>query len=122
MERKRKKLMTKERRKSIRLEETLSVVRCPIKYLFDTNALSRDISEDGICILCSNKVEIGQSIKLGIYLPEYKIPITALGEVMRRNETGDAKFPFMLGIQFTKISPDDKQKISEHVHFYMIAG
>jgi len=122
MQRKQKKLMTKERRKSMRVKETLSIVRCPLKYLFDTNALSRDISEDGICMFCSKSVAIGESIKLGIYLPEHKVPITAVGEVVRRNETNDPKLPFMLGIKFTEINPEDKQKIAEHVRFYMLTN
>ena len=60
------KIMTEERRKQARFRKTLKVFLCPTKYLLQTNALSRDISENGICLVSPYKIEIGETVKLGI--------------------------------------------------------
>lgn len=111
---------TKERRKYNRYEELLKVTLCPSKYLFEHDALSHDISEGGICLFTNYKIEIGQTIKLKIYLPELKKPVLTLGQITRRNETNDAKFSYLLGIQFIKISSEDHSKITAHLRYYVL--
>lgn len=113
-------IMTQERRKKVRLEKSLSITHCPSKYLLRSNALSRDISEDGICLLTSHKMEIGETIELGIYLPDAKKPVEATGEVVRRNETNDPNLPFLLGIKFTKIDSKIREHILDQLRFYML--
>jgi c-di-GMP-binding flagellar brake protein YcgR len=112
--------MQGEKRRYFRLKDTLNVVRCPVKYLFESNALTRDISEGGICILTPHKMEIGERIELGIYVPESKTPILATGKIVRRNETNDPNYPFILGIEFIKINPEERNKILEHIRFYLL--
>lgn len=112
----------KERRKYNRYDELLKVTLCPSKYLFEHDALSHDISEGGICLFTNYKIEIDQPIKLKIYLPELKKPVLTLGKVIRRNETNDAQFSYLLGIQFTKISPEDHHKITNHLKYYIVKG
>ena len=120
MLRKRNRHTTKERRKEVRLEESLSVIRCPSKFLLENNCLSRDISEDGICLLSQRKIDIGETIKLGIYVPELKNPVIAVGQVMRRNSSDNIDFPFILGIKFIKISPSAYEQIRNHVRYYFL--
>ncbi|MFA7676835.1 MAG: PilZ domain-containing protein [Candidatus Omnitrophota bacterium] len=110
----------KNQRKSFRLKEPLAVVRCSVKYLLERNALSQDISENGICILTPYKMDIGETVELGIYVPESKTPILATGEVVRRNETNNPEFPFIVGIKFAKISPKSKNQIFNHIRFYLL--
>ncbi len=112
--------MRKERRKNFRLKERLTVVRCSMQYLLETHSLSRDISEDGICLISPHKMEIGEIVELGIYIPEDKTPIIATAEVVRRNQTDDLKNPFLLGIKFVKIHPEARQRIREHIRFYLL--
>ena len=112
-------IMTQERRKKIRLKKSLAIVHCPSKYLLQSNALSRDISEDGICLLTPHKMEIGETVELGIYLPENKGPVSAVGEVVRRNETNDPNLPYLLGIKFAKIDPKIRDHVLEQIRFYM---
>ena len=114
--------MRNEKRKNFRLEEPLSVVRCSMKYLLETHSLSRDISEDGICLVTPHKVEIGEILELGIYIPEAKEPIRATGEVVRRNQSDDPKYPYLLGIKFIKIAPQDSVRIREHIRFFLLKG
>lgn len=113
-------LITKERRRNPRIKETLKVIRCGTKYLLETNALSKDISENGICILTPYRMEIGETLNLGIYLPEYKKPIIATGRVVRRVETNDKLYPYILGIEFIKINQDGYKKIVDHIKFYIL--
>ncbi|MDD4294339.1 MAG: PilZ domain-containing protein [Candidatus Omnitrophica bacterium] len=109
-----------ERRQNIRVKKTLSVVQCDSEYLLEHNYLSMDISENGICLLSTNRIEIGEDITLGIYLPESKIPVVATGSVVRRNETGDEKYPYLVGIQFTQINDTDYERIQAHIRYYTL--
>lgn len=115
-----KKTKANERRKDARAIEALTVVRCSSKVLFESNFLSRDISEDGICLLAPYKMEIGEVVKLGIYFPEQKNPVIAWGKIMRRNESNSADFPFMLGIQFTQIDKSDYEQICSHLKYFFL--
>ncbi|UCC94824.1 MAG: PilZ domain-containing protein [Candidatus Omnitrophota bacterium] len=110
----------KERRKHFRLKKSLTAIRCSSKYLLENNYLSRDISEDGICLLSHHGMNIGEKIKLGIYLPEFKKPVIAVGEVIRQHETNDLRFPYMLGIKFIKINPVAYHQIRNHIRYYAL--
>ncbi|MFH1771654.1 MAG: PilZ domain-containing protein [Candidatus Omnitrophota bacterium] len=120
MKKKPRELMTDERRKKARVPENLSVIHCSHQYLLKTNALTRDISEDGICILTPYKIDIGETMELEIYLSETEEAVKAKGTVVRRNGTDDIKLPYLLGIKFTKIDPDAYEKICAHIRFYML--
>ncbi|MCF7907507.1 MAG: PilZ domain-containing protein [Candidatus Omnitrophica bacterium] len=107
-------------RKHFRLKAKLNVFRCPVKYLFEHNALSEDISEDGICLMTPYKLDIGERMDLSIYVPEKKEPIIATAEVVRRNETNDRNYPYLIGMKFRKISQDSKKQILDHIRFYLL--
>ena len=114
--------MKDERRKNYRLRDCLTVIRCPLKYLFDKNYFSKNISEEGMCLFTNSKLEIGKTLKLGIYLPEEKSPLIVSGTVVRRHETDDPEHPFLLGIEFVDIDDSLKAKISNHIRFYLQKG
>lgn len=111
---------TQERRKRVRLNKTTMITLCPSQYLLRTNALSRDISEDGICLVSPYKIDIGQTIELSIHLPEFKKPAFVVGEVVRRNETDDPQYPYLMGIKFITITPSVRQQLQEHMRFYRV--
>jgi c-di-GMP-binding flagellar brake protein YcgR len=111
---------TQERRKRIRLNRAIMITLCPSQYLLRTNALSRDISEDGICLVSPYKIDIGQTIELTIHLPEFKKPAVVVGEIVRRNETDDPQYPYLMGIKFISINPNVSQPLQEHMRFYRI--
>ncbi|MCK4917924.1 MAG: PilZ domain-containing protein [Candidatus Omnitrophica bacterium] len=114
--------MKNERRKNYRLRDCLTVVRCPLKYLFDKNYFSKDISEEGMCLFTNSKLEIGKTLKLGVYLPEEKSPLIILGKVVRRHVTDDPDQPYLLGIEFVDIEENIKNKILSHIRFYLQRG
>ncbi len=112
--------MAKERRKSFRLKDALTVFRCSPKYLLETGALTQDISQDGICLFTKFKMEIGEVLRLGIYVPEEKTPIMAEGRVLRRNETENPDFPYMVALEFVNIDESDRQRIIKHIRFFLL--
>ncbi len=120
MKKNQKRVTTAERRKGVRVDKNFTVSLCPSKYLLQTNALSRDISEDGICLISPYKMEIGETIELGVHLPEFKKPAIVIGEIVRRNESDDPKFPYLMGIKFITIEEDVRKQLHEHMRFYMI--
>lgn len=111
---------TQERRKRARLNKAIMITLCPSQYLLRTNALSRDISEDGICLVSPFKIDIGQTIELSIHLPEFKKPAVVKGEIIRRNETDDPQYPYLMGIKFISISSSVRQQLQEHMRFYRV--
>lgn len=120
MEKNSKYLSKNERRKHPRHKASLKVVLCSADYLLERDLLTKDISEEGICLLSPYSIEIGKEIELGIYLPEFKKPVVTKGKVLRRNETNDIKYPFILGVQFTQISKDVYEAILKHIRYYFL--
>jgi c-di-GMP-binding flagellar brake protein YcgR len=112
--------MKRERRQSFRLKDTLTVVRCSPEYLLESNSLTQDISQNGICILTKQKMEIGETVNLGIYVPEEKAPIVAKAQVLRRNETDNPKFPYIIALEFSKINEAARQRILKHIRFFLL--
>ena len=113
-------IKVEERRRYLRRKESFTVTLCSTEYLFKKNLLTKDISEDGICLLSPYKIEIGEIIELCIYLPESKKPVTARGKVLRRNEVNDKNYPFIMGIQFVDIPGDDYKQILKHLRYYFV--
>lgn len=112
--------MARERRRSFRLKDALSVFRCTPEYLLEANFLTQDISQDGICLFTKNKIEIGTTLRLGIYVSEEKVPIVAEGRVLRRNETDNPQFPYMVALEFTNIDQLSRQRILKHIRFFLL--
>ncbi|MCF7893622.1 MAG: PilZ domain-containing protein [Candidatus Omnitrophica bacterium] len=112
--------MRRERRKSFRLKDALTVVRCSPQYLLESNSLTQDISQNGICIFTKQKMPIGENVKLGIYVPEEKAPIVAEAQVLRRNETDNPENPYLIALEFNKIDEDARQRILKHIRFFLL--
>lgn len=112
--------MARERRKFFRLKDSLAVFRCSAEYLLETNALTQDISQEGICLFVKQKIEIGETLKLGIYVPEEKTPIMAEAKVLRRNETDNPEFPYLVALEFSSIDEQSRQRILKHIRFFLL--
>jgi len=77
---------------------------------------SKNISQGGICIpVLSRLVRTGDSIKLDIYPYNRRNTVTAMGKVLWMRETSSIAGHLLLdaeaGIEFTRISPDDLEKL-----------
>ncbi len=112
--------MAHEQRRSFRLKDRLSVFRCSPEYLLETNAYTQDISQDGICLFSKYKIDIGETLKIGIYVPEEKIPIIAETKVLRRNETDNPEFPYLIALEFSNIDEKARQRILKHIRFFLL--
>jgi hypothetical protein len=72
-----------------------------------------DISGSGICVLVQGTVEIGQFVKISLYLPEgWPSSIEAFGEVVRvellENEKPDL---YEVGIKFVRLNDEERERI-----------
>ncbi len=112
--------MARERRKHFRLKDRLPVFRCSPEYLLENNAFTQDISQDGICLFTKYKIDIGEILKISIYVPEEKTPIIAEGKVLRRNETDNPRFPYLVALEFSNIDEKARQRILKHIRFFLL--
>lgn len=114
----------KERRKVERLEAMLDV---RYKLLKSTKlklaTRSKNISEDGICILASEILSKDSVIELEVFIPSTKEPIRAKGQVAWQedksqiNEIG--KRTFVTGVKFLEIEDMDKYKLVDYINNHL---
>ena len=112
-----------EKRRFVRLNTNVEVKLTKIgkisKEDLDKVAASRNISENGICIIMQGKViNAGDKLNLEIELPTQKI-IKVEGIVMWVNEFeifgGEHEKRFDAGIEFLKINDNDQEAIKDFV-------
>ncbi|MEW6074992.1 MAG: PilZ domain-containing protein [Candidatus Omnitrophota bacterium] len=107
-----------ERRRYPRLRAAVIEYSFAEKDSPQQSAFTRDVGAGGISIIVNEKIETGTILLLKIYLPSYNDPILTQGRVVWRNPSA-FQLPhadrFDLGIEFTEISEEDQQKISEYV-------
>ena len=113
---------TEERRTRQRLVEKLTVVKVPSKYILEDLSFSRDISEKGICLLSPTPIEINTRVELGIYLPEYKLPVIVKGTVIRCKPVfvSSLNCHFELGVKFTFPNPEVYHQIKNHIWYNLL--
>ena len=105
----------KERRKYVRISAPLK-----INYRIATDGLrsscrSADISEGGIRFNLYQKLEIGDILKLEIYLKDSAEYLSAIGRVVWTKETLGKEYPFEAGIEFDIFSPYFRSEIKNHI-------
>jgi c-di-GMP-binding flagellar brake protein YcgR len=89
-----------ERRKYFRINRSLRV-----NYQIGNDALhlaysTKDISLKGIRLCLYQKLAVGATLKLFIYSPKAKEPVSFLGKVIWTKETPSIDYPFESGIEF----------------------
>lgn len=110
----------KERRRVERLEAMLDV---EYKFLkspkLKLTTSSRDISEDGICILAYEILPRDSMVELEIAIPSVKEPVHAQGKVVWCEDTGqldaNGKRSFLTGIRFVEIDGKDKTNLVNYI-------
>lgn len=114
----------KNRRRVERFEAMLDV---RYKLLKSTNLksaiTSKNISEDGICILAYEILPKDSTIDLVIAIPDKKESIQARGSVAWREDAGqvgtDGKRTFLTGIKFIKIDNKDKANLVNYINTHL---
>lgn len=82
------------------------------------NSVSKNISAGGICLIVYEKIEPGSILDLKFSIPEDNRCIEAKGRVIWSEHFTvgtDAADKYDVGIEFTEVSQDDRQKISQYV-------
>jgi len=112
-----------EKRRFVRLSANVKVKLAKIgempKEVVDSTAASRNISENGICVIMRGEgVKAGDKLYLEIELPTKKI-IKLKGVAMWINQFeifgGKHEKRFDLGIEFLKIRKKDKEMVKDFV-------
>lgn len=104
-----------EKRKYIRLPDSLIIRYRVVNTFLRSSSRSKDISEGGVCLSSSQRFNLGTSLELKIQLQEFAEPIIVIGEVKWLKETGNAQLPFLLGVRFIKIDLRERDKLCEHL-------
>jgi uncharacterized protein (TIGR02266 family) len=85
------------------------------------DAVTLNITPSGVFISCPKPLRLSEIFELTITAPDYKRSITATAEVVWSNKYGpdDEVSPRGMGVQFTKISSEDRKFLAEAVlsHF-----
>lgn len=114
----------KERRRVERFEAMLDIryrLLKPTKLKLATR--SKDISEDGICILAHEILPKDSTVELEVLIPNSKEPLRAKGEVAwcekseQIDETG--KRAFLTGIRFLEIENKDKANLVDYINAHL---
>ncbi|MGA1868078.1 MAG: PilZ domain-containing protein [bacterium] len=107
-----------------RLGEYREFIRCPLeremKYVFIDNpanektCLCNNISRTGLNVILKEKIGEKIPLRLSFYLTEGSTLIKANGEIVWEDEHKEGYI--RAGIEFTKISEHDKNKISQYIY------
>ncbi len=105
-----------EKRRFVRIEDSL-VVDYRVIYPPDGGggSISKNISEDGICLSASHTLQKSVVIELGIRVPGYSTFIEATAEVVWVKRQNDEKFPYLVGLRFIQIDPHDRDALFSYL-------
>jgi len=106
---------TEERRRYSRISNSLRINYQIANEDLRSTCRSADISEGGIRFSLYQKLEIGTTLKLGIYLQGSTEPVLAIGTVVWTKETPGKEYPFEAGIEFNVFDPSLRSKIQNHI-------
>lgn len=116
----------KERRRVERFEMMLDVKYKLLKsFKLKLATTSKNISEDGICILAHEILPKDSTIELEIVIPNTKEAIHAKGGIAWCEDAGqtgaDGKRTFLTGIRFIDIVNEDKSKLINYINTHLVS-
>ena len=71
-----------ERRRSIRLQTRLNAMITNVTTTAHQQALTKDISGSGVCIITDDLIEPGTPLSVELSLPDHDGPVSFLGDVV----------------------------------------
>ena len=78
--------------------------------------VTKNISLGGICLNVYQRIKVGATLKLGIYLPDIAEPVAAIGKLVWTRETLGREYPFEAGIKFELFSPSFQTNIQNYIN------
>lgn len=106
-----------ERRQFIRVKENLD-----LQYKIisppdgEGDATSLNISEGGISFPVNQQLLPGLVLEISIKFPGSEEEVDITGEVVWVKKSDTHNFPFVVGLRFINISPEDRDRIYYYVH------
>jgi len=107
--------MTIDRRKFIRVNRRLTVSYQVVKSLMRPAAMSRDISKGGIRLILSQNLKCAAVLDMEIFILDGDPPVKAHGVVVWAKIRDDRENPFEVGIEFTKIDPQERLRLYNYL-------
>jgi hypothetical protein len=83
--------------------------------LLDSKGAIQNVSVGGICLNLYQKIKVGATLKLGVYLPDITEPAWALGKLVWTRETPRREYPYEAGIEFDLFSPSFRISIQNYI-------
>ena len=108
--------MQKERRKFIRLVTTIDIKYKILKMGKRGEAVSKDISGEGIGLSVSEKIPTASILLLEMKIPVYPESIIAKGIVVWSKKSESEIKKFEIGVKFIKINPIVKTRIFKYIY------
>ncbi len=108
----------KKRQKPRRYERINHSLKISYQIANDTlhvDCQTKDISEKGIRLNLYQKIEIGTTLKLGIYFQGSEEPVWVIGKVVWLKATPKREYPFEAGIEFTFLDASSRFKHQNHI-------
>ena len=99
-----------ERRRNIRLRTRLTAQVTNVSTGIIQQALTRDISGKGVCLVTGDMIEPGTPLSIELHLPDHDAPVSFLGDVvwsmLLLPPGGQAKNPpAETGVRYVSIDP-----------------
>jgi c-di-GMP-binding flagellar brake protein YcgR len=117
-----KEKITEEKRKFVRLNTSVDVIYSVLKKPEEKlTTQTKNISAGGICIIAHEKLDIDTFLIISIYFPGEALPIVCEGRVVwtKAFQIGKEAAHYDVGVEFTKINPEDRKKIDQYVFSYI---
>ncbi len=110
--------MVEERRDFPRLTVSVDIEYLILNEIKAQQSLSKNISAGGICLIVYEKIAIGSILLLKFRFPNDNQEVQAKGRVVWSSYFtigADRKDRYDLGIEFTDIGADVKEKLAQHI-------
>jgi len=108
-----------ERRRNIRLQTRLSARVTNVSTGVSEQALTKDISGKGVCLITTDMIEPGTPMSVELQLPDHHAPVSFLGDVvwsmLLLPPGGEAKNPpAETGVRYVSIDPKVRTAIIQY--------
>ncbi|MBN2484209.1 MAG: PilZ domain-containing protein [Candidatus Omnitrophica bacterium] len=104
-----------ERRRYVRVGDTVKLKYRILKGALKTASLTHDISEGGVRLPAFQKLEPGTILELKIALSEFKKPVVVVGRVVWCRWRREKDFRFLVGVKFIRVASEHRSQIISYL-------
>lgn len=104
-----------EKRQQIRINKSVTVTYEILGNFLGSSTPSKNISEGGIRLAVYQYLEPQMFLKLWIHIEDLKEPIVAMGQVVWLERREDRKYPYEIGIKFTRIAESNRIQLCNYI-------